>query len=151
MKLSAKGIYALRVLSYLAANHGDRPVSLAQLARLQNLPPKYLEQIVAILKNRGLLVSVRGKNGGYSLRRPPEQITLGDVIRAVDGPLAPIPCASRTAPHDDPDCPFPVDVCWLRAIMVRVRDAVSEILDHETLAGVAKEAQSQSKAYLHGG
>jgi len=140
MRLSRKSIYALRVMPHLAAAYGRAPLSVAELARAEDVPPKYLEQILSTLRQRGLLVSERGKEGGYSLRKPPEQITLGDVIRALDGPLAPIPCASRTAPHHDPDCPHPFETCWLRQLMLRVRDNIAEVLDGETLAEMAQAA-----------
>ena len=68
-------------------------------------------------------------------------MTLGDILRAIEGPLAPIPCASRTMPHTDPDCPYPYDTCWLRQLMLRVRDNISDILDRETLAEMAAGAR----------
>jgi Rrf2 family protein len=145
MKLSNKGIYALRVLPHLARAYGSGPLSVAYLARAEGVPAKYLEQILSTLRRQGLLVSERGKDGGYSLRRPPSEITLGDVIRAVDGPLAPIPCASRTAPHSDPDCPYPFETCWLRMLMLRVRDNISEVLDSENLADMAEAALRQER------
>ena len=138
MHLSKKGIYALRSLRHLAHSYGADSLSVADIAQREGLPRKYLEQILSTLRKQGLLVSHFGKDGGYALRRPPQEITLGDVIRAVDGPLAPIPCASRSAPHECPDCPYPYDTCWLRHLMIRVRDNISEILDRETLAGMGK-------------
>ena len=140
MKLSKKGVYALRTLRHLAESYGGAPVSVAALARREDLSPKYLEQVLSTLRKRGLLISTRGKEGGYSLRLPPEKITLGDIIRATEGPLAPIPCASRTAPHADPDCPYPFKTCWLRLLMLRVRDSISDILDKESLAEMAADA-----------
>ncbi|MFH1279464.1 MAG: Rrf2 family transcriptional regulator [Candidatus Eisenbacteria bacterium] len=140
MKLSSKSLYALRVLPHLAEAYGKKPLSVAHLARTEDLPAKYLEQILSTLKKQGLLVSERGKDGGYSLRKAPSEITLGDVIRVLDGPLAPIPCASRTAPHDDPDCPYPFDSCWLRLLMLRVRDNISAVLDQENLADMTEHA-----------
>ena len=141
MKLSRKSIYALRVLPHLAREYGGRPMSVAQLAELEDLPVKFLEQILTSLRKSGLLVSERGKAGGYLLRRKPEEITLGGIIRALDGPLAPIPCASRSAPHADPDCPYPFDDCWLRKLMLRVRDNISEVLDQESLADMAADVE----------
>ena len=139
MKLSKKGMYALRALRHLAMAYGEGPISVHELADREELPRKYLEQVLSLLRKRGLLVSQRGKAGGYQLRRPPERISLGDVIRAVDGPLAPIPCASRTAPHACEDCPYPFETCWLRHLMLRVRDSISDVLDRETLAGMMAE------------
>ncbi|MBD3336473.1 MAG: Rrf2 family transcriptional regulator, partial [Candidatus Eisenbacteria bacterium] len=129
-------------LLHLAEHYGDEPISVAHLARIEKLPVKYLEQILSLLRKRGLLISTRGKDGGYALRRPPGEITLGDIVRAVDGPLAPIPCASRTAPHDDPDCPYPFDACVVRKLMLRVRDNVSAVLDQETLASMLDDSMS---------
>ncbi len=140
MKLSKKGVYALRVLRHLAAAYGGSPVSAATLAEKEEVPRKYLETVLATLRTRGILVSERGKEGGYSLRLPPEKISLGDIIRAVDGPLAPLPCASRTAPIEACDCPYDLETCWLRALMLRVRDNISAVLDQETLAQMAEEA-----------
>ncbi len=145
MKLSRKGVYALRVLPHLARSYGGQPISVAELARIEDVPPKYLEQILTILRKQGLLVSERGKDGGYSLRKRPEEITLGDVIRALDGPLAPIPCASRTAPHNHPECPHPPETCWLRHLMLRVRDNISAVLDGENLAQMAQEAEGSPR------
>lgn len=141
MKVSKRGIYALRVLRHLSASFGKDPISAATLARLEGVPPKYLEQILSTLRKQGLLVSEHGKDGGYSLRIAPEKISLGDILRAVDGPLAPIPCASRTAPHECKDCPYPFETCWLRLLMLRVRDNISEIMDRESLAEMTADAQ----------
>jgi len=145
MMLSKKGTYALRVLRHLADGYGGPPVSAAHLAAMESISAKYLEQVLSMLRKSGVLVSERGKEGGYSLRKPPEQITLGDIIRAVEGPLAPIPCASRTAPHADPDCPYPFETCWLRLLMLRVRDNISAVLDQESLAQMATEARGVKK------
>ncbi|HPD14925.1 MAG TPA: Rrf2 family transcriptional regulator [Planctomycetota bacterium] len=141
MKLSKKGIYALRVLPHLADGYGKEALSAATLAKREGISVKYLEQVLTTLRKAGFLVSERGKEGGYALRVPPQQVTLGDVIRAVDGPLAPIPCASRTAPHHDPDCPYPIETCWLRLLMLRVRDNIAAVLDQETVAQMAAEAR----------
>lgn len=146
MKLSKRGVYALRVLRHLAEGYGGEPLSAAHLAGVEGVPAKYLEQVLSTLRKRGVLVSARGKQGGYSLRVPPGEITLGDIVRAVDGPLAPIPCASRTAPHADPDCPYPYDECWLRLLMLRVRDNISAVLDRETLAQMASEARGATRS-----
>jgi Rrf2 family cysteine metabolism transcriptional repressor len=145
MRLSKKGIYALRALRHLAAAYGREPVSVSDLAQREDISPKYLEQVLSTLRKRGLLVSARGKEGGYALRLPPEKITLGDIIRATEGPLAPIPCASRTAPHADPDCPYPLESCWLRLLMLRVRDGISDILDRESLAEMTADAKKTSR------
>jgi len=139
MKLSTRGIYALRILSQLALHYGEAPLSVAELSRREDISAKYLEQVIAILRKRGLLVSTRGKQGGYALRKSPEQITLGEIVRSVDGPLAPIPCASITAPFVCTDGPYEYESCWIRHLMLRVRDNISAILDQETLADMIKD------------
>ena len=140
MILSKKGIYALRVLRHLSGAYGQASLSAAYLADSEEISLKYLEQVLSVLRKSGFLISERGKDGGYSLRIPPQNITLGDIIRAVEGPLAPIPCASRTAPHEGHDCPYPFETCWLRHLMLRVRDNISEVLDQESLAQMTADA-----------
>src|SRR3954471_14003396 len=103
--LSQKSKYALRALQSLARAKGRGPVLIAELAEQDEIPRKFLELILLELKNHGLLESRRGKGGGYLLRKSPEQITLGEVIRLFDGPLAPIPCASERAFRKCDDCP----------------------------------------------
>jgi len=145
MKLSTKSIYALRVLRHFVEAYNRQPLSANELAEKEDISLKYLEQVLSTLRKSGLLVSIRGKKGGYSLRKPPELISLGDIIRSIDGPLAPIPCASRSAPYKHYDCPYPYDSCWLRKLMLRVRDNISDILDSETLAQMADEASKSLK------
>lgn len=145
MKLSNKSIYALRVLRHLVEAYNRQTISAYELAEREGISLKYLEQVLATLRKNGLLVSIRGKDGGYSLRKPPELISLGDIIRSIDGPLAPIPCASRTAPYKQYDCPYPYDSCWLRKLMLRVRDNISDVLDSETLAQMAEDARKSLK------
>lgn len=145
MKLSTKSIYALRVLRHLVDAYNKRPLSAYELAEREGISLKYLEQVLGTLRKNGLLISIRGKDGGYSLRKPPELISLGDIIRSIDGPLAPIQCASRTAPYKQYDCPYPYDSCWLRKLMLRVRDNISDVLDSETLAQMADDARKSLK------
>lgn len=146
MKLSKKGEYALRALIDLAM-HPDRGVVQAQSVALkENIPIKFLEQILSALKNAGILQSRRGVGGGYTLSRPADQITLGEIIRLIDGPLAPIGCASKTAPQR---CSCPDEAtCGLRSVMLEVRNAVSQIVDHTTLGDVCvrtEELQRQKE------
>ncbi len=149
MKLSKKGEYALRALIDLAMN-ADRGVAQARdVARQENIPVKFLEQILLSLKNAGLLQSRRGVGGGYALARPPDQITLGEVIRLLEGPIAPIGCASQTAPER---CSCPEEAtCGLRSVMLDVCNAISDIVDQITLADVCertKELQNQKAEVL---
>ncbi|MBU1699214.1 MAG: Rrf2 family transcriptional regulator [Candidatus Eisenbacteria bacterium] len=144
MKLSNKGLYSLRVLRHLAEDYGKEPLSVAYLSREEGLPLKYLEQILSLLRKSGLLMSRRGKDGGYSLIRPPEEITVGDVIRAVEGPLAPLLCASVEMDHKKfCDCPHEIENCWIRLLMLQVRENISAVLDQYTLATMVMGPRSQ--------
>jgi len=136
MKLSRKGEYAIKALLELATADASGTTS-ADIARKAQIPEAFLNQIMLTLKNAGLLRSRRGARGGYVLNRGPEAIIIGDVARLMDGPLAPIPCASVTAYEACPSCPEP-QACKLSALMRGVRDAISNILDRTTLADLAK-------------
>src|SRR5574341_105476 len=96
MKISTKGDYATRALQDLALHYGEGPIPIEAIAKRQALPARYLEQLLLALKRAGFLTSKRGVNGGYYLAKPPREITLGQIIRAVDGPIAPIFCVSET-------------------------------------------------------
>ena len=131
--LSQKAKYALRALQRLAREKGRGPVLIVDLAKREEIPRKFLEFILLELKNHGLLASKRGKGGGYTLQKDPKQITLGEVIRLFDGPLAPIPCASERAFRKCDDC-HDSATCGTRLVMREVRDAMAKILDNTTLA-----------------
>jgi Rrf2 family protein len=133
MKLSKKGEYALRALLDLAmAQALDRTlVPLSALAEAQRMPATFLE-----LRQAGILSSTRGKYGGYSLARPASEIHIGEIVRQIDGPLAPISCASVTA-YERCSCPDE-EHCGLRLIMMDVRNAISNVLDRFTLAQLAE-------------
>ena len=134
--LSGKARYALKALLYLAANP-NRSVLIAEIATAHMIPRKFLDAIMLDLKNTGVLVSKRGKGGGYRLARPPERIVIGAVQRALDGPFAPLACASRSAYQPCEDCTN-VDLCPIRLLMLRVRDAISGVLDTTTLSDFSK-------------
>jgi len=133
--LSRKARYALRALYALAADETRGPVLIADLAERENIPRKFLEAILLELKNAGVLKSKKGKGGGYALARPADQITIGQIVRTIDGPLAPVPCASERAFVRCDEC---VDetTCGTRQVMKKVRDAIAAILDGTTLADV---------------
>ncbi len=136
MKISSKGEYALKALIELALDY-DRGVTVTlvnDVAQRKGIPPKYLEQILLGLRNAGILVSKRGVGGGYSLNRPPENISLGEIIRAVEGSLSPVNCVSTGAHVKCPD----ESSCGLYSVMIEVRDAVSSVLDNTSLKDVAK-------------
>jgi Rrf2 family protein len=133
--LSRKARYALRALHALTADEARGPVLIAELAERERIPRKFLELILLELRNAGILRSKKGKGGGYALARAPEQITLGQVIRVIDGPLAPIPCVSERAYMRCEEC-VDEESCGTRMVMKEVRDAIAKILDGTTLADV---------------
>jgi Rrf2 family protein len=135
--ISKRTQYGLKALVALGRQHGAGPVLISALASEENIPLKFLEGILLDLKGHGLLDSKRGKNGGYLLRRPPSSITIGSVIRAMEGPLAPLPCASETAFRPCEEC-TDVESCGTRIIMRQVRDAIAGVLDQATLADVIR-------------
>lgn len=139
--LSQKSKYALRALQHLARERGRGPVLIGDLAQREDIPRKFLELILLTAKNAGLLSSKRGKGGGYELTREPKSITLGEVIRLFDGPLAPIPCASERAFKKCDDCRDSA-TCGTRLVMREVRDAMAKILDHTTLADLNSRVEA---------
>jgi Rrf2 family protein len=133
--LSKKSKYGLKALLLLAQREGEGPVLVSDLAGEEGTPRKFLEAILLELRHRGIVESKRGKGGGYYLRRPASDITFGEVIRLLEGPLAAVPCVSQTAYAPCAEC---VDeaTCGVRLAMKKVRDATAHILDHTTLADV---------------
>ena len=130
--LTAKGKYGLKALVHLAQLPPGQLALVADVAVINNIPKKFLDAILGDLRNAGLVQSRKGKGGGYRLARLPEDITVGSIIRVLDGPLAPIPCASHTRYHPCDDCD--VATCQVRQMMLNVRNAIAEVLDHTTLA-----------------
>ncbi len=126
-----KAKYALRAMRELALS-GENRLQAHELAERSRTPGKFLEAILVDLRHAGFVDSRRGQHGGHTLARAAEQIMIGDVIRAIDGPLAPVRCASVTAYEPCRDCPDP-DACELRALMRETRDALSGVLDHRSL------------------
>jgi Rrf2 family protein len=133
--LSRKAKYGLKALLALAEAQGRDPVLVSALAARDALPKKFLEAILLELKRHGLVDSKKGRGGGYFLRRTPREITFGDVIRALDGPLAAVPCVSETAYARCVEC-IDEPSCGVRLAMKEVRDATARILDRTTLADV---------------
>lgn len=135
--LTSKAKYALRAMTQLAAmaQEGDwrRPVLIAEISERQDIPRRFLENILLELRKHGLVVSHRGKQGGYALARPPTEITFADVIRAIDGPLAFTPCTSRTRYQPCDDC-LDEHACTIRRALAVARDAAAGILEQTTLA-----------------
>jgi Rrf2 family protein len=138
MKISKKAEYGLRALINLGIAHevGLPKVSAAVLAQADNLPLKFLEQIFIQLKEAGYVDTQRGKGGGYFISKPMDEIKMGDLVRLLDGPLAPIACASKTA-YERCSCPDETH-CGLRMIMIDVRNAISAILDRYSLLNIVE-------------
>ena len=142
MRLSRRSEYGLRALVDLVHNGDSGPVPLGALAKRNNLPPKFLEQIMATLKHGGVVRTTLGAHGGYALAADAGRVSIGRVVRLLDGALAPLPCVSlryysRCSCPDEATCP-------LRDVMIDVRDAMLEILDKETLAEMAARVGQSS-------
>jgi Rrf2 family protein len=131
--LSRKAKYAIKALLALAEHEHGEPVRISDLARAEQIPPKFLELILLGLRNQGILRSRKGKGGGYLLARDPSEIYLGQIVRMFDGPLAPVPCASQTAYVPCADCRNEA-VCGVHLAMKEVRDATARVLDGTSLA-----------------
>jgi Rrf2 family protein len=130
--LSAKAKYGLKAMLHLAEREGQGGVQGAEIAQMQTIPKKFLDAILLELKNQGLLYSKKGKGGGYTLSKPAAKITAGQIVRILDGPLAPVSCVSVTAYRPCVDCSNEA-ACAVRAVMQKVRDATAEILDNTSL------------------
>lgn len=135
--LSKKAKYALKALTVLTEQYGQGPVLISELAERERIPRKFLEAILLQLKNNGVLMSKKGKGGGYLLNRPPDMINLGQVIRVIDGPLAPLPCVSITAYQRCDECEDE-KTCNIRRVMKEVRDSTALILEGTSLAQFAQ-------------
>jgi Rrf2 family cysteine metabolism transcriptional repressor len=133
MKLSTRAEYGIRVLVALAHAVGDRPTSLAGIAKADKLPHAYIEQLVGALRRAGLVTATRGHSGGYRLARPAEEIRLVDAVRALDGPIVEMPCAG---PNDLESCDRPQD-CSVHEVFERLHSSLSGMFGATTLAEVA--------------
>jgi Rrf2 family protein len=142
--LTAKGKYSLKALAHLAALDVGATTQALEIADANDIPKKFLDAILGELRNAGIVASRKGPGGGYRLARAPSEIKIGHVIRAIDGPLAPIACASRTAYQRCRDCKD-VEACGVRLLMTRVRDAMSDVLDRVTLADMVGHAPRRKK------
>lgn len=143
MMISQKAKYALRALIALAEAPENEPVFIADIAENQSIPRKFLEQILLDLKHQGLVVSRRGKAGGYLLLRSPETITFGEVMRIIEGPLAPLPCLSKMAYRKCDDCTDEKS-CRIRRVFAGVAEATRVVLDGTTIAdAIASDKSGQ--------
>ena len=147
--LSRRSKYGLKALLALAADSGRGPVLVSELAERDAIPKKFLEAILLDLNRKGVVQSKKGKGGGYFLRRGPSEITVGEVIRALEGPLALVPCVSQTAYARCVEC-VDEETCGVRIAMQRVRDATAQILDHTTLADLNRTTARKRTAGKRG-
>lgn len=133
--LTRKTKYGIKAMLLLAEEADRGPILISELAERQRLPKKFLEAILLELKRHGLLHSKKGKGGGYLLGRKPTDITVGQIIRVLEGPLALTPCVSQTAYRKCEEC-IDEKTCAVRIAMKEVRDSTAQILDNTTLAGL---------------
>jgi len=141
MMLSKKSKYGLKAMMVLAKEYGQGPVLISDLAQREDIPRKFLELILLELKNQGLLQSKKGKGGGYFLGRDPKLIRVGHIVRVLDGPIAPLPCVSKTAYMRCRECRDERS-CGIRIVMKEVRDATAKILDSTSLVDMLKQVEA---------
>ena len=143
MKISTKGRYALRLMLDLAMNGENNVVRIKDIAERQQISDKYLEQIISVLNKAGYVRSTRGPQGGYSLRKAPEEYTVGDILRLTEGSLAPVACV-----EEEGSCEREVD-CVTVEVWTRLNQAISDVVDHITLADlVALQEEKREKSGL---
>lgn len=128
MRISTKGRYALRLMIDIAINDVEKPVSIKDIARRQDISDKYLEQIISVLNTAGFVRSVRGAQGGYTLKKSPSEYTVGMILRLTEGSLAPVACVEEDAPPCDR-----VDNCATIEVWKRLNKAISDVVDSITL------------------
>lgn len=143
--LTNKGKYGLKALVHLARLPDGGSAFGAEIAEANQIPKKFLEAILLELKNAGMVRSKKGPGGGYALAMRAEDISVGRIVRAIDGPLAPLRCASRTAYQPCDDC-ADIASCTVRLAMLEVRDAMAEVLDKTSLADLAKPRSARARA-----
>jgi Rrf2 family protein len=145
--LTAKAKYSLKALVHLATLEPGATTQAMDIAEAHKIPKKFLDAILGDLRNAGIVFSKKGPGGGYMLARAPSDIKIGHVIRTMDGPLAPLPCASRTAYQPCRDCKS-VKSCTIRLTMIKVRDAMSGVLDRLTIADMVAQSDGSNIALL---
>jgi Rrf2 family protein len=136
--ISKKTKYALKAVIYLAREYEKGPVLIANLAREEMIPKKFLELILLTMKNNGILMSKKGKSGGYYLAKSPRKVSMGQIFRIMEGTLAPVPCVSESTYEKCAECDNE-NTCGIRIIMKDVRDAIANILDNATLADMLEK------------
>lgn len=141
MRVSTKGRYGLKAVVDLAINNADGQITLKSIAQRQGISENYLEQLFASLKKSGIVKSVRGAQGGYMLSRPAEKITVGDVLRSLEGALCPAECIDLDFPTE---CEK-VDTCATAPVWVKLRDKINEVVDSITIDDLVKDYEFKNK------
>lgn len=144
MKFSTRGRYGVKIMVDLAQHENEGPISLKSVADRQKLSEHYLEQLIPELRKAGLVKSIRGSQGGYILAKRPEDIYIGDVIRILEGPIAPVDCTNES---NGVDCCEKTEFCVTREVWVKVRDSINDVVDSISLADLLNEGdQEDSKS-----
>jgi len=144
MSVSSKCYYAIRAIYALAEHNSPEPMKIAEIAQRELIPIRFLEVILGQLKGGGFVQSRRGAEGGYRLAKPADQITVGEVMRYVDGPIAPVDCVSQSRPKE---CEFHGQ-CNFFSFWGRVRQAISNVVDRTTFADLIRENQERKRGYV---
>ncbi|MBP2649377.1 MAG: cymR 1 [Firmicutes bacterium] len=139
MKLSTKGRYGVMAMFDLALHYGQGPISLKSVAQRQGISEHYLEQLMGVLRKAGYVKSIRGAQGGYTLTRDPAQITVGEIVRIMEGPIAPVDCLLAASKNNE-YCNR-AQTCVTRGVWAKVRDSITAVVDSITLADLCKEDQ----------
>jgi len=143
--LSHKSKYALKALLVLSEEYGKGPLLISEIAEKEHIPKRFLELILLELKNQGVLRSRKGRGGGYMLAKPPDLVSVGHVLRMLEGPLAPLPCVSKSAYERCEEC-RDERTCGIRILMKQVRDSTAAILDSTTFAEVLSRSRVAGKS-----
>lgn len=136
MRISTKGEYGIRAMLDLALHYGQGPISLKTVAERQDISEHYLEQLMATLRKAGLVISVRGAQGGYELAKPPSEMAIGEIIRVLEGPISPMPCVDQDGGQPCKQ----VEGCATRQLWRRLRDSMTDVLDSTTLEDLCQQA-----------
>jgi len=146
--LTNKGKYGLKAMVYLAGCAPGEPALVTDIAVKNNIPKKFLDSILGELRNAGVVHSKKGRGGGYVLAKPASDIMVGQIIRTLDGPLAPIPCASRIFYRRCDDCVTEAK-CTVRLMMIEVRNAIAEVLDNRSLAEMRELSEVEEATFIY--
>lgn len=140
MKIGSKGHYGVRAMVALARAYGAGPLPLSGIAAQEDLSPSYLEQLMMQLRRAGLVEGSRGAHGGYVLAQEPAKVTVGQIVRALDGPVDLVECASET---DDPNCCKKETDCPSRMVWQKMKESIAQVLDSTTLADLCRGGEAQ--------